>query len=53
MQRAMNWAAFRNSQKPGVLLAGEFPVELHLAVNLVQLAGPCSGRSRTAASRAE
>ena len=39
MQRAMNWAAFGNSRKPGVLLAGEFPVELHLAANLVQLAG--------------
>jgi lipoic acid synthetase len=40
MQRAMNRAAFGDIQKPGALLVGELALELHLAVNVVQLAGP-------------
>ena len=40
MQRAMNRAAFGNVQKPGPLLVGELTLELQLAFDLVQLAGP-------------
>ena len=40
MQRAMNRAAFGDVQKPGALLVGEFTVELHLALNVVQLSDP-------------
>lgn len=40
MQRAMDGTAFGDVQKPGALLVGELTFELHLAFNLVQLAGP-------------
>ena len=40
MQRAMNRAAFGDVQKPGALLVGELTVELHLALNVVQLSDP-------------
>jgi len=40
MQRAMNRAAFGDIQQPGALFLGELALELQLAVDPVQLAGP-------------
>lgn len=40
MQCAMNRAAFGYVQKPGALVVGELTLELNLALNVVQLAGP-------------
>src|SRR5260370_27620625 len=40
VQRAMNRAALGHLQEPGALLAGELAVELQLALDMVQLAGP-------------
>lgn len=37
MQRAVNRTAFGDVQEPGALLVGELTVELHLALNVVQL----------------